>query len=211
MSSSGIPGVPDQRLSLWVLLAVLRTPLPASSAGFCSSITPNAMCSSDFDASRAYGLILNAMQQALSFLDMTLPSLAPPVQRQTSAGSPPVLMRTTRTTDAIAVCSTCCVHSTSHTLLSSLSAAAPTTICTYLDTVPSTTCVSNVRRGHSLPSALRPSHLSTSPTLSAVAPPDTRASGALALRRAREQCTGERRCPPLKRRLRSAQESSSPL
>ncbi|KAF8188154.1 hypothetical protein K438DRAFT_1972347 [Mycena galopus ATCC 62051] len=40
--------------------------------------------------------------------------------------------------------------------------------CTYLGTVPSTTCVRNVRRGYSPQSALRPSHLSTAPILSAI-------------------------------------------
>ncbi|KAJ7847581.1 hypothetical protein B0H14DRAFT_3453666 [Mycena olivaceomarginata] len=45
-----------------------------------------------------------------------------------------------------------------------------------LGTVLSTTCVHSVRRGHSPPSALRPSHPTTAPILSAVPPPDTRAS-----------------------------------
>ncbi|KAJ7791082.1 hypothetical protein B0H14DRAFT_201545 [Mycena olivaceomarginata] len=48
------------------------------------------------------------------------------------------------------------------------------TACTYLGTIPNTTCV---RRGHSPPSALRPLHPTTAPILSVVPPPDTRAYG----------------------------------
>jgi hypothetical protein len=108
----------------------------------------------------------------------TVFSAAPPsAQRQVLSRS----ASTPRTTSVRSIRCSCSpsptpfrrVPARTHYLQRRSALTARLTACTYLGTIPSTTCV---RHGHSPPSLLCPWHPTTVQILSAVLPPNTRAS-----------------------------------